>query len=65
MDSTIHKAAERIQNTRSDLQTMDDLIEERHLLYLNQMCVMTSSSIQMVTKNAYSTEQLVDVCADK
>jgi len=44
---------------------MDDLIDERHLLYLNQMCVMTSSSIQMVTKNAYSTEQLADMCADK
>ena len=65
MDSTIHKAAERIQNNRSDLQTMDDVIDERHLLHLNQMCVMTSSSIKIVTKNAYRTEQLVDMCTDK
>jgi len=65
LDSTIHKAADRIQNNRSDLQTMDDLIDERHLLYLNQMCVMPSSSIQMVTKNAYRTEKFVDMCADK
>ena len=58
LDSTIHKAAERIQNNRSDLQAM--IIYDRHLLYLNQTCVMTRKSIQTVTKNAYRTEQLVD-----
>jgi len=65
LDSTIHKAAERIQNNRSDLQTMDDLIDETNLLYLNQMCVMASSSTHMVTKNAYRTEQLVDMSTDE
>ena len=63
MASANHTAAECIQNSRSDLQTIK-VIAERHFMYLGQLCVMTSSSIQTVTKKTCGQNKLANMCTD-
>jgi hypothetical protein len=57
------KSAERIQNNRSDSQMLKGNCW-KSCLYLSLLCVMTSSSLQTVTKTPIVQNKRVNMCAN-